>query len=1450
MASYEREDRILRWFDDPTEAQARAQREFLRESRGGRYGTVLVQFRYRIANGQYRVARVLMDVPNQREQREMMRESGQENNDPSVWLENWIRDKLVEFLTEHPDVLANMSGPVEERANTVPDMEQENPLILDSTSWVLNIADILERVSLSLSDVAHLQRDVRARRMFNHQRSFVYMFPGFNVNHLGHMLPRQFDEHLLDCDRMCAYRMLRDKNPGSRDGCDVFRPERVNEWLNSSGHPVGGLECGLSPSDIQAHAEHYRYGHCAMDLSRSVISFHLPDHRNHHYKTICYYVVGDHCQSVDDPTVVQNIMRSTRGQLGKRRYGEMNPIFQDLKRSKSKKSRKCWITIDPGRSERGECEEQLIVYGQEESVDGREQAKDVVVEDMDTEDSKAKEKGGRIYPVIEEIGEYVHRYVQEEWTLHADKLDPEYVEGDDPRRVHFYVCTDADNVEFLYQYLVRVRKVDPMNFARSYGGQCTQLRMKNVYWLGCRYLDMVLFLHRRLFPEQPWKGQCSLGGYGLIMVQRSLGHVCLLDCMSLYPTDIQRVCDDRGYGHSKHILETYQPAYSDPRKEKDGRAQCLIPTCERERIDLIRSYTSMVGLVARDQDEYPIHDLSSVLRPFDCSHESHRRLPVGTYVVRCPLHPKNPDMLRLVPYLKGPWKQVYMTHRLLRWCIQREILEYEDIVWICASPNERQRQYGGVLARGLWQMVQDVYDLEKDTECPPDFDAKVIVNRMIGMCQAVKVPSMGQRYVFSDLESLWVLLTGMLGRDQVRSSKILHHTGMFHHTAFDYYEMDSTGISTRKFHLQPVYQMVVESQSMVIVDMLRHIPIRELVQVHIDAIEWKKCILGNEFTDRIVPKEVYEQAKTDKKVLELCRGLFHPEIVKSEEHARCYHTHHAKVGGATDPGEHQGQWGARFWLHHEDWERHGVDTNPHPLLQGWKERVHAVTEDAEVFATQWFVDWTNGHGTGLIVTGCAGTGKTHFTRHLECLATARELVVLKIAFTHAACCQMGAGSQTISSFFGLDERVGMRQCLQRPASWSNVIHREIDVLIVDEISMVPMSHWEALYLYHRAHPQTRLVLVGDFYQLPPVEKHFQKGDYWETCDFLPSLVYDFVTDQHGYWLEMRECRRGQDVLMKEICENPLGIVQRIQECPDLAKLRVTLDGRIPIWRFVAWRNRTRKAVNHFCGICFVLQHPQSSREWLNPAELWAGKHKKPVSDYDKHKTGGHLSHLQPFMWCEGMEVVCRCTMYFYDKENRESTSRGCVNNRRGVLRLLDKPSGEYHIEWKDDPSEMCVLSRSDFGLHFVPGFCSTVHMSQGESISEHLGIMEWEDIQRDSRMAYVALTRSTHSDLVHLISMQHQDPWGGENHEKSLGGWVLRNLYQLARFQEQFLDYHETLLGWEARVREGVSQSQPLMCQRCQKRLDIPHAMACFDAQLTLLCKPCVHSKKRPNNEQ
>ena len=1493
--------------------------------------TVLIRFRYRLRSDRndmgdiWRSASVLMES------------NSQDGSDNLPIL------RAVQFaLMEHYEDFGDYTREDAETGHTVyvnPETGRPDVQLTHRIQLMYN-EDIIRHLGFP-SGVRALDPETgrssaRSTRMFGwfddlrpQHRAFRYLVEGCDVRTLGSIVPDS-DIH-PDCDRTCAYQMLEDRNPPTKKNPNrMFHREAVNRWLNTHGHAVGALTDGLTSDDIQAHARQHRYAHLAMDLGRSVLNLHVPDQRNTNFKPVCYYLVGDHCQPIVDTDVIKSVLTTATSRLGTRTWsGYSDGSIQSTNATRTTDDLPSPHHNNATRQENHKRSRSLdrnyrvdrsAGYQDHLSAQSPWQASDAPVDieveewDEDFEDngsqssvpmgSDAQRTKSRSwqFPLASETDRF-HCFTKEnDRELIEARCHPTYQEGDDPHRIHYYVCTDEPDVEFLYQYLLLVRGLDPLRYARSYNGRCRVLRLKNVYWCANPDIHEVLRLHLLFHPAEAFR-MTSLATYGFRMLHQELQQLTrsphtLWDAMCQYSPNMQRLMDNLNpFNRPKICQRTFHPPYSDPRQmSSDGTTATnpsssavatLIPYSHRHRVDLIRSYAATLWALDPDAPEnteglydYPVHDITNRVVPFD--ETLHGSIPPGHYVVAIPSSDDQKrdgtteDWAKLTCFEAGEDRMV--SHRMLRGLLRRHLLTKANVRMACPTQPARQRRYGRVMTTALRNVVRRIYT-HADLQDPTNRTVKSLVNHLVGVCNGTTLAHSGMRYHFHDLKHLWTLLCTTYAEDALRRTKVMHCVGHdpYWHQAFDYYEIDASGLSHRHFHLQPVYTMVLEDQALRVFDLARPIPLTHLIQINIDAVEYRADPLpglpgwAQAIQDATVSADVYGTLSPAQLLEGHYLGKPKAEAPKGESKAVFYHFHYNR------PTQQTLQ--TRFLTAPDIRDPEDTET-----VADWRATLRCFEPGEMVreakymddWITQWLVEGddttsVNHSRSGLLLTGPAGTGKTHLLRHIYDGCVRLKMRVLRTAFTHAACIQMGFDAQTLSSLFAIDatgQNNTRRILIFSRRFAAHLRNLNLDVLMVDEISMIPLSILECLTMFHRVSTHTRIVLSGDYNQLPPVEDSDYLAnpnahtiqtntdgllrDYFQDTDIIPYLLYDRVRNVGGHWMRLTECLRANDPLLKRIAENPLTVTElRDVDHP---------MPNVPVWRYICYTNRVRKACNWYCMQRYLDQHPTYPRIELELRDVYADykvtTQKRVRTDRDHFlrewdavqrrldgqftttgTTGtttpyipGHWKYLQNFVYAVGMEVVCRCTLR---GDRGGGTSRRSAtghvaamqdadaievkNNRRAVIwdiQLADTPEDRERgrtptvtIRWLDRmkaalPTETSdippsdVLSKKpwqtvatdesddplpleiyDFAFHFVPGFCITAHMAQGETINEHYGVMEWRDMIRDPRMAYVAVTRGRSSGLLHLVPW-YTDP-SGRTDTGDIQLNLLRNLYRL-----------------------------------------------------------------------
>ena len=190
------------------------------------------------------------------------------------------------------------------------------------------------------------------------------------------------------------------------------------------------------------------------------------------------------------------------------------------------------------------------------------------------------------------------------------------------------------------------------------------------------------------------------------------------------------------------------------------------------------------------------------------------------------------------------------------------------------------------------------------------------------------------------------------------------------------------------------------------------------------------------------------------------------------------------------------------------------------------------------------------------VTGKAGTGKTTLLRRL---AERTQKNVVVVATTGVAA--VNAGGVTIHSMFGLpltcfvpnddfvDPNVAtnryrlLREHLRLRKEKLRVL-REMDLLIVDEVSMVRCDTLDAIDLVLRTVRRNRqpfgdvqVLLIGDVHQLPPVAKEAEWSllkTYYRSPYFFDSLVW---RELNAAQIELQTIYRQSDARFLTLLNN-------------------------------------------------------------------------------------------------------------------------------------------------------------------------------------------------------------------------------------------------------------------------------------------------------------------------
>jgi len=167
----------------------------------------------------------------------------------------------------------------------------------------------------------------------------------------------------------------------------------------------------------------------------------------------------------------------------------------------------------------------------------------------------------------------------------------------------------------------------------------------------------------------------------------------------------------------------------------------------------------------------------------------------------------------------------------------------------------------------------------------------------------------------------------------------------------------------------------------------------------------------------------------------------------------------------------------------------------------------------------------------IFLTGGAGVGKSYITNQIikEYRDKGRGVVALGSTGVSA----VNIGGFTIHSFFifgianNFDElAMGDRRAKKRLSDLKKIL-KATNLIIIDEISMVSTNLMDMIaYRLSSLGYRGRLLLVGDFFQLPPIQKNQKKGDLFrESLYAFESSAWEKLELEV---VELTQMMRSQD----------------------------------------------------------------------------------------------------------------------------------------------------------------------------------------------------------------------------------------------------------------------------------------------------------------------------------
>ncbi|ADR33013.1 AAA ATPase [Sulfuricurvum kujiense DSM 16994] len=378
--------------------------------------------------------------------------------------------------------------------------------------------------------------------------------------------------------------------------------------------------------------------------------------------------------------------------------------------------------------------------------------------------------------------------------------------------------------------------------------------------------------------------------------------------------------------------------------------------------------------------------------------------------------------------------------------------------------------------------------------------------------------------------------------------------------------------------------------------------------------------------------------------------------------------------------------------------------------------------------------------SNLFITGGAGSGKTTLTRALIDDAVQKGKSVARLASTGMAATLIGG--QTLHSFFDLGI-ANSQQELERngklePAKKIIKLIRSMQIIVIDEISMVGAQLLDMIRLrLLQAEFSGRLIVVGDFLQLPPVTRGIEpiyfafESPSWERFGFETIHLEGSYRTHEAEFLSLLEQVRHARI--DEAAINALDeLVKPLSE--DMSSVTLLFGKNISA------QNHNRSQLEHLHGDIVELS-------------TYVTIHDKKMQERDIERFMVE-SRIEPALALKvGAPILfTRNAWNYYNGERGMITSIEedviWVKKSDGVsvkVERVDTIKTRW-VEKGNTASEEKLISLSQFPITLA--FAITIHKSQGMSLADY--VIETNEIFAPSQF-YVALSRSVSAHRVTLI---------------------------------------------------------------------------------------------------
>ena len=407
-------------------------------------------------------------------------------------------------------------------------------------------------------------------------------------------------------------------------------------------------------------------------------------------------------------------------------------------------------------------------------------------------------------------------------------------------------------------------------------------------------------------------------------------------------------------------------------------------------------------------------------------------------------------------------------------------------------------------------------------------------------------------------------------------------------------------------------------------------------------------------------------------------------------------------------------------------------------------------------------------GQNVFLTGGAGVGKSYT---IDKIIKSEKFKTVVLASTALAA--INIGGDTVHRFFKLRLAKNLGE-LRNTKSEINALNKtlnDIELIIIDEVSMISAELFEMIIYRLRDFPNIKLLIVGDFYQLEPVNadgNYAFKSPAWIKSNFKTiELCTQYRMEDKEFYDNLQKVRQG-----------------RInQDCVDFFKRFILLDDikSYDDYTIICGTNDEAKNIN-ISKLKELSSDELSFSMKINYKESFK---KTYENDFNSWVKG--LPIEQDFKFKIGAKVIFthNSDIYFNGMQGeiidyKDDEIKVRVNQNRYIYSIKPKDflyfnDPEIAAAYRANPTE--VNENPDAIVSAYPlklAYAITIHKSQGMSIDKL--ICKCDRIFAQGQL-YVALSRSSNPDNFKISFSLGERAFNNMFYQKAKANADVQNFY-------------------------------------------------------------------------